>query len=140
MPDIKVPESERNDNFYALLQNSIEKRHDLQQCVFIDQGARKVYWNKARFSVRVAELPDIHEKWRAGEEVASHYFLFDHGNRLHPEAVRLAQAMSLEIIPSVNTFHYDRENPKLSGLRDIEHLRKLGVRIFQIDSVYDGTE
>jgi len=138
MADIKTNGRDRSAQFYANLKADISARHDFENCLFIDDEAREPYWGEARFGVRIKELPELYEQWRNGEDVACHFFLFDHGNRLSAEAVRLAQLMSLEVVPSVNTFHYRMENPILSGLRDIANLKKLGVRVFQIDSVYDS--
>ncbi|MBX2815832.1 MAG: hypothetical protein KTR24_07535 [Saprospiraceae bacterium] len=137
MVDIKVPPEDRSDQFYATLRSSIEERHDLRRCLFIDQEARRHYWKLARFGVRIHELQDVYAEWQKGEDIACHYFLFDHGNRLNAESVRLAQHMSMEVIPSVNVFHYRQENALFGGRRDIQVLRELGVTTFQIDSTYD---
>lgn len=127
----------RSEIFYAKIRESVTRRHSFDQTIFIDRDARNHFWGEARFSVRVREMPEIFEKWRNGDHVACHYFLFDHGNVLSAQWVRMAQAMSMEVIPSVNIFHYRGENFLFGGLRDIEHLRKLGVLLFQIDAVYE---
>lgn len=135
MPDLKT--KDRSPSFYSTLRAAIEKKHSMEQCVFIDKEARAEFFDESRFSVRVAELPEIFEQWKAGEPVARHYFLFDHGNRLNAESVRAAQMMSMDVIPSVNIFHYKLENFLWSGCRDIQNLRKLGVTLFQIDAVFE---
>jgi glycerophosphoryl diester phosphodiesterase len=128
---------DRTDIYYKKIRESVTRRHSLDQTIFIDRDARNHFWGEARFSVRVAEMPDIIEKWRNGEDVACHYFLFDHGNVLSAQWVRFAQAMSIEVIPSVNIFHYRAENFLFGGLRDIEYLKRLGVGLYQIDAVYE---
>ncbi|WP_261450321.1 glycerophosphodiester phosphodiesterase [Marinilongibacter aquaticus] len=139
MPDIKTPENERSQKFYDDMEKAISARHDFSHCIFIDDAAKSAFWGKARFGVRVADLMPVYAKFKKGENVACHYFLFEHGNKINAEAVRLAQYMHIEVIPTVNTFHYRMEDKYFGGKRDIENLRKLGVRTFQIDSLYDHT-
>ncbi len=135
MLDIKV--RDRTPEFYSLLRKSIERRHGFKNTIFIDRDARNHFWGESRFSVRVREMPEIIEKWRNGEDVASNYFLFDHGNVLSAQWVKAAQMMSMEVIPSVNVFHYRLENFLFGGIRDITFLYNLGVRTFQIDAVFE---
>lgn len=127
----------RSETYYRKIRESITRRHSFDQTIIIDRDARNHFWGEARFSVRVAEMPEIFAKWRNGEEVACHYFLFDHGNVLSAQWVRLAQRMSMEVIPSVNIFHYRNENFLFGGVRDIGYLRKLGVLLYQIDAIFE---
>ncbi|WP_236974663.1 glycerophosphodiester phosphodiesterase [Membranihabitans maritimus] len=138
MPDIKT--SNPDGEFYQNLEKIIEKRHSMRQCIFLGSKHRDRFWGQVRFSAGVDDIPEIFEKWKSGEDVACHYFLFDIAADMSPNMIRLAQSMSMEVIPGVNTFRYKRENYLLSGLRDIRYFRKLGVRTFQIDSVYDGVQ
>jgi len=135
MLDLK--DRERSDRFYELLREEVDKKHGFENVIFIDRDARNHFWGDARFSVRVREMPEIIEKWRNGENVAANYFLFDHGNVLSPQWVKAAQRMNMEVIPSVNVFHYPLENYLFGGLRDITFLYNLGVRTFQIDAEYE---
>ncbi len=127
----------RSETYYSKIRESITRRHSFDQTIIIDRDAREHFWGEVRFSVRVAEMPEIFAKWRNGEDVACHYFLFDHGNVLSAQWVKLAQSMSMEVIPSVNKFHYRNENFLFGGVRDIHYLRKLGVMLYQIDAVFE---
>lgn len=138
MPDIKTKNP--SGEFFGNLAKIIEKTHGLEQCIFLGSDARKYFWGRARFSIGVEDFRKVVEEWKEGAEVSCHYFLFDIAGDLSPNIIRMAQCMSLEVIPAVNTFRYRRENYLLSGLRDIRYLRKLGVQVFQIDSVYDGVQ
>jgi hypothetical protein len=64
--------------------------------------------------------------------------MFDHGNRLNAESVRWCQKNNIMVCASVNFGHYTLEDPVNGAKRDIEYLRKSGVRIFQIDSDFDA--
>ncbi|GAA5222083.1 glycerophosphodiester phosphodiesterase family protein [Membranihabitans marinus] len=134
MPDLKAEYRDRE--FYEKLQTALEKRHSLSNCVFIKDEARDYFWGKARFKVLTDEIPRLYEEWRAGKDVACHYFLFDNGNRPSIPSIRLAQKMSMDIITPVNTFHYKNENVELSGKRDIHFGQSLGIRWFQVDGVF----
>lgn len=81
---------------------------------------------------------------------ASKYFLFDEGISLTPEAITWARAHHLEIIPSINVYHYydpktmaGKSRAELAPIilaaahRDIEKFQALGVVEFQIDSEFD---
>ena len=72
-------------------------------------------------------------------QLGSRYFLFDHGNVITGSDVALAHGVNVEVVPSVNVFHYaDDELDHIAGAaRDIGALRSAGVTKFQIDSVYE---
>ncbi len=72
-----------------------------------------------------------------GEDVAKLYFLFEHGADLDAETVKLARRQGVVVVPSVNIFHYPPEKHHKLAESDIRRLRKLGVKYFQIDSVYE---
>lgn len=51
--------------------------------------------------------------------------------------MRLAQRHGVEVVPSVNVFHYPEADHARRAAADIERLRGWGVTWFQIDSVYE---
>ncbi len=123
--------------YYQELRRILEKYDLLAGSYFIDKLAIPYFWGKARFGFRLSELPRIKEMTQNGEEVACHYFLFDHGNVLSSDAIRWCQQHSIPVVPSVNIFHYRYENHRRGAERDIAFLKACGVREFQIDSDYD---
>ncbi|HVU15438.1 MAG TPA: glycerophosphodiester phosphodiesterase family protein [Candidatus Didemnitutus sp.] len=78
-------------------------------------------------------------------------FLFEEGRNLTEEMVRWAQAHGVEVIPSINAYHYynpatmagksraEIAPPILAAAeRDVRKFQALGITIFQIDSEFDG--
>ena len=74
------------------------------------------------------------------ESLGRRHFLFDHGNVLTPSDIHLAQQHSIEVIPSVNVFHYTREGvaPMAGAARDLAMLAEAGVGRVQLDSVFEA--
>ena len=77
------------------------------------------------------------DKFANGEDVACHYFLFDDGAKMNSSVIKMCQSLHITVVPSVNFFHYRRENPIRWAKRDIEFLKECGVTEFQIDSDFD---
>ena len=119
-----------------------------------DNSAVAAYFDKhtpARTALRVHQLRllvdqieedvtrSVLEKEQELALLSSRYFLFDHGNVITGSDVALAHSMRVEVIPSVNVFHYadDELDHVAAAARDIVALRSAGVMKFQIDSVYE---
>lgn len=134
---IDVKSVNKTPEFYHKLKQILEGNNMMSNLIFLDKEARKYFWGVARFGVRVRELPEIYEKFLKGEDVASNYYLFDHGMELTALSIKLAQKMHLEVIPSVNIGHYKLEHHMTGAERDIQYCRAMGVTAFQIDSDYD---
>jgi len=123
--------------FYGELERILRKYDLLADAYFIDPLALPYFWGKSRFGFRLSELPRIKEMVLKGEDVACHYFLFDHGNVLSSDAVRWCQQHSIAVVPFINIFHYRYENHRWGAERDIHFLQACGVRQYQLDSEYD---
>ena len=134
---IDVKSANRTPEYYEKVRSVLEKHDMMKSLIFLDQEARKYFRGDARFGVRVRELSDIYTKFLKGENVASNYYLFDHGMELTALAIKMAQLMHMEVIPSVNIGLYKLENHITGAERDIKYCRALGVTAFQIDSDYD---
>ncbi|MBI2823946.1 MAG: glycerophosphodiester phosphodiesterase family protein [Planctomycetia bacterium] len=111
--------------------------NDLLATAYVIGTEQSQAWfaGKARIAADAARLKKAHN---AGEPVAERYFLFVHGRDLDAAAVQAAETLGVTVVPSVNTFHYLGRNAQAEGAADIRRLRKLGVTIFQIDSVYEA--
>jgi hypothetical protein len=109
----------------------------LQDALFIRNDVSSFY-DGGLFGFRMAELESMKKRIAAGEDIKNKYFLFDHGNRLNAESVRWCQLNNILVCVSVNFGHYSMEDPIFGAKRDIEYLKKSGVKIFQIDSDFDA--
>lgn len=114
--------------------SSIMSRYGLAESAFFIRNDVEPYFGEGKYGFRISEIPDMERRIRAGEDVASRYYLFDHGNRINGESVKWCQKNGIDICASVNIVHYVNEDPFDGAKRDIEHLKRLGVTIFQIDS------
>lgn len=134
---IDVKEKDPTPTFYQKLGELMEKYGYLKNAYFIDKRAKKYFWGKTKFEVRIDEINAIREKLEKGEDVACHYFLFDSGTKLNSSAIKMCQKASITVVPSVNFGHYHDEDPVRGAKRDIEFLKACGVTEFQIDSDFD---
>ena len=134
---IDVKSKNKSASYYNKLREILEKYNLMENLVFIDDEAQHYFWGEARFSIRVKKLESIYKQWKSGADVAANYFLFDHGMELNALAIRLAQKMSMEVIPTVNIQHYKFEDYEQGARRDIKFCRSMGVTAFQIDSDFD---
>lgn len=133
MIDAKV----RTQEVFHKIGEILEKYDLLDGAYFIQLEAREHFWGRAKFHFRVNQVEDILERQANGEDIARHFFLFDHGNRLNSEIIKWCQRHSITVVPSVNIGHYRLENHWQGAKRDIEFLKECGVTEFQIDSHYD---
>ena len=96
---------------------------------------------KARTALRVQQLRALLADGGGSsidhESLGRRHFLFDHGNVLTPSDIHLAQQHSIEVIPSVNVFHYTRA-PMAGAARDLAMLAEAGVGRVQLDSVFEA--
>ena len=71
------------------------------------------------------------------DEPGSSFFIFNHAADFDREQVDGFHALGLDVVVSINTFHYREGDPIAQGVRDLERMLALGVDGLQIDSVYD---
>ncbi|MCX5759374.1 MAG: glycerophosphodiester phosphodiesterase family protein [Candidatus Hydrogenedentes bacterium] len=106
----------------------------LDSAIFIGAGASKAYFKgKARIAT---SLEGLRQAVASGEDAASLYCLFAHGNELDDEAVRYAASVHVPVVASVNTYHYLLKPNSAGPETDSRRLYSAGVRLFQIDSEY----
>ena len=132
MLDTKGPD--HSDSFFTEMERILAENDLLSSALVIGTAQSQAYLKgKARVGLNRKQLDDA---IAAGEDVASLYFLFEHGNMTN-ETVMQAQRHGVLIVPSVNVFHYPEEEHMNRAEADIRRLRALGIRTFQIDSVYE---
>jgi hypothetical protein len=73
-----------------------------------------------------------------GEQVSTRRFLFELASVFDADALRLAQQHRVTPVAAINTFRYARQGDgaRQAAEADARRLLALGVRYFQIDSVY----
>ena len=124
------------DEFYAKIEDSLA-RHNLLRSAFT-LGADRMkprFWGKLWMSTN---RQGLRAALARGEDVAKHYFLFELGSLIDAEALALAREHKVIPVAGINTFRY--EMAKVDHWQvaeaDIRRLLSLGVRHFQIDSLY----
>ncbi len=133
MMDTKGPS--HNQAFYEEMEKVLRENQLLETAYFIGTQESKDYFKgKARISANRESLSEAIEH---GENVSELYFLFEHGNELDVQTVKMAQSHQVPVVPSVNLFHYDNESHISGAYRDITWLKEEGVTEYQIDSEYD---
>lgn len=87
---------------------------------------------------RAVDRRALAEAVAAREPVASTCYLFELGSVLDENALRLCREHNVTPVAALNTFRYERAKvDHLKGAEaDAQRLRALGVRHFQIDSIY----
>lgn len=134
---IDVKSKPPSPEYFEKLGKIMRKYNLLSGSYFINKEARKYFWGKAKFEFRTHEATEIKRQFDLGQDVSSHYFLFDHGNRLTAETVKFCQKNNIAVVASVNIGHYRYEKHLDGAQRDIEYWKACGVTEFQIDSEYD---
>lgn len=133
MLDIKGPE--HSQAFFDSLIATLEKNDLLESAYVIGtEQSRKLLLDRAKVGINPRKLVD---HVAGGEDVAKRYFLFGHAKDFDQEAIELARSRGVDVVPSINTFHYPGKANLQDAAADIARLRKLGVKRFQIDSVYE---
>ena len=127
---------------------AVLKQHDMLERSLIigTRDALDHFLGKAPVGLKYRPLRARAEK---DDTAKQRYLLFDHGT-LTEEMVNWTKAQGIAVIPSINVYHYydattmaGKSRDELAPIilaaaqRDIENLKALGVRSFQIDSEFD---
>ncbi len=114
------------------------RRHGLLEgsCTLGGGAVKEHFAGKILLSTGRAQL---REAVARGEEVSSRNFLFELGSVMDEEAVMLCRKHGVICMAAINTFRYQmaKVDHWEGAASDIRRLRELGVRYFQIDSIYD---
>jgi glycerophosphoryl diester phosphodiesterase len=130
---IDTKETNAQTGFSEKIEEVLQANDLLKDAMFIGCKETRTYFKgKARIAIDYNGLKKAVEE---GEDVASLYFLFEHGNTLEEAAVKYAQSVNVPVVPTVNDFHYLLKRGSTPET-DIQRLRQLGATLFQIDSAY----
>ena len=145
MIDLKPPHSPA---LPALIEMILRREGMLESTSIIGTPAARTHFaGKASVGYAYAKLL---ARLATERHARQRYFVFDEGRRLSDRRLRLARALRIKIIPSVNVFHYEEhpviarkpaaERPALvraAARVEIERLKAHGLCEFQIDSEFD---
>jgi glycerophosphoryl diester phosphodiesterase len=114
------------------------RRHDLLQgsCTLGGGVVKQHFAGKILLS---AGRQPLREALARGEQVSSRYFLFELGSVMDQEAVSLCKQHGVLCMAAINTFRYEmaKVDHWKGAEADIQRLLALGVRHFQLDSIYE---
>jgi len=135
MLDVKEPS--HGEPFYAEMERELKRTGLLRSAYVIGTDeSRRYFQGKAKVGVSFERLQ---RAVASKERVAQMYFLFEWGKTLNEQQIAFAAKHRVTVVPSVNTFHYGSQgDPLVAGTSDIRRVRALGVKEFQIDSVYQS--
>lgn len=127
------------EEFYANLRLLLEKHNLLRSAYALngggERGARHLtahcYCSSNRISLQKAVA--------RGEDVRSRYFLFELASDLDDTAVQLCRKHGVTAVAAINTFRYTqaKRDEQKGPEEDAARLKKLGVKVYQIDSRYE---
>lgn len=121
--------------YYESVERILRENDLLGDAYMIGIPEAKVYFQgKVRTSMQHERLE---RAIAAGEDVASLYFLFEGARYLEKKTITIARAANVPIVAALNKHHYRGDESMQRALADVHQMKKLGVRSFQIDSVYD---
>lgn len=125
------------DDFSRGLLDSL-RRHQLLDSTFSLSGGPLPELSGGAIA-RAADRKALAAAIARGETVAKTRYLFELGSVLDEAAMELCRTHSVTPVAALNTFRYEeaRVDPLEGARADARRLRALGVRHFQIDSVYD---
>ncbi len=133
---INCKDNEATGQYFAVLEELLRRFDVLVSSYFIGIPRGKEFFaGKAKVSINPRFLASKEEYEKAA---SAGRYLFAHGREMTQEHVETAKAAGMEVVPSVNEYHYraEGEDHAKDGRADIERLRSAGVRTFQIDSPY----
>ncbi|HEY8548380.1 MAG TPA: glycerophosphodiester phosphodiesterase family protein [Vicinamibacterales bacterium] len=135
MLDIKV--NDQPPGFHEGLAATLARHGLLETAYVLSSGGADAFWRTRCRTMRGTDA--IRTALAAGDPVARTGALFEIAGRLTEPAVRLAQEHGIPVVAAINTFRY-----RMAGVDDQEgaaadaaRLLTLGVRHFQIDSIYE---
>jgi glycerophosphoryl diester phosphodiesterase len=124
------------EEYYRAMEHILRENNLLESALLIGTAESKAYF-KGR-GPRVSLNPEEIEAARAqGEDVSRLYYLFLLGSRIDEDTVEFARNTDVKLVAAINTFRYPAESYIEEGKADILRLLGLGVKYYQIDSVYD---
>jgi glycerophosphoryl diester phosphodiesterase len=124
-------------SFYESIEQSL-RRHGLLETTYVlgSASSKQHLQGKAVLCANEKELRAAADR---REPIASRYVLFELGSNLDAETIRWASERGIPVVAAINTFRYEmaKQDHWKGAQADIQNLLGMGVRHFQIDSIYD---
>lgn len=134
---LDVKGNDLSTEFYQEIETALIE-NDLLESTFILSGrqATEFFHGRASHSISYSRLLEAVER---GEDVSNRYHLFMLASQLNEEMIQKANELDVLIVAAVNEFRYHQANvdPWEGARKDIERLLGLGVKHYQIDSMYE---
>ncbi len=121
--------------YYESVEKILREKGLLQEAFMIGISEAKGYYKgKLRISL---QREGLRKAIAADEDVSELYFLFDGSKKIDAETIRLAREADVPIVAAINRHHYRGDDAMPQAHSDIARMQRLGIRTFQIDSIYD---
>jgi len=121
--------------YYESIEKILRDKKLLRETYMIGIPEAKVYFKgKLRTSL---QREGLRKAIAAEEDVSQLYFLFEGAKTLDQLTIRLSQEAGVPIVAAVNRHHYRGNDAMQRANSDLARMKRLGVRTYQIDSVYD---
>lgn len=134
---LDVKGNDLSTEFYQEIETALIE-NNLLESAFILSGrqATEFFHGRASHSISYSRLLEAVER---GEDVSNRYHLFMLASQLNEEMILKANELDVLIVAAVNEFRYHQANvdPWEGARKDIERLLGLGVKHYQIDSMYE---
>ena len=133
MLDIKLEHPSKA--FYEQLEDILSETGFLKHSYFIGHG--EYFMGKGKITMLIREQKEFFEKY--GEKTKDYFFLFAGIDEINSRLIRWCNKQGIQVMACVNRpwrKPVTKENISKANI-DLEWLKNLGVKYFQIDSDYD---
>ena len=134
---LDVKGNDLSEGFYREIEKALIDNRLLGTTFILSSAqAKEYFYDRTSHSIGFNGLLEAEN---AGEDVSSRYHLFMLASQLTEEMIQKAGEMNVVVIAAVNEFRYVQagEDTWEGAKRDVNRLLGLGVRYYQIDSVYE---
>lgn len=122
--------------FHEDLVKSLERHKLLESAYVLTDGGARDFWRAHARPMRNAK--EVRALVETGPAAKERFALFEVAGALDDESVKFAQQHGVTVVAALNRFRYARAaDPEQAAAADAARLRALGVKQFQIDSVYE---
>jgi len=121
--------------YYESIEKTLRENDLLENAYMIGiQEAKDYFKGKIRYSL---QQEGLRQAIAANEDLSKNYFLFKGAHELDKDMIQMARESGVPIVAAVNRHNYRGSNALQRARDDTIRMKRLGVRSFQIDSVYD---
>lgn len=145
MIDLKGCANDQMDAYASEIESTLKKHHLLKNSLILinktpinnQEKIAKRFLHKAKISWRKS-LEQTRAEQLVIPNLASDYYVFNHGADFDDQEVKGFQKLGLSVIVSINTGHYKSGDPVSLGLNDIKSMLAYGVDGIQLDACYES--